>query len=118
MIRKVLPAAIYLATHHVDMRKSIDGLSVLVAERLGYNPLAGQMFIFFNRSRDKVKILYWERNGFCLWYKRLEKHRFHIPSKLHGESISITEEQLVWLLDGLDITHLKRHPTLRYTTIK
>jgi len=79
MISSVGTPIVHLATQAVDMRKSINGLSVLVTDQLALNPLNGQMFVFYNRHRDKIKILYWDKNGFCLWYKRLEKHRFHIP---------------------------------------
>ncbi len=67
---------VHLATEPVDMRKSINGLSVLVADKLEISPLSGSLFVFYNKARDKIKILYSDRNGFCLWYKRLEKHRF------------------------------------------
>ena len=63
-------------------RQSINGLSVLVANNLELSPLSGSLFVFYNKARDKIKILYWDRNGFCLWYKRLEKHRFHIPAHI------------------------------------
>ena len=70
---------VYIATGATDMRKSINGLSIMVAEQLALNPLSGYLFCFCNRKRDIVKILYLDRNGFCLWHKRLEKDRFHWP---------------------------------------
>jgi len=108
---------VHLATEPVDMRKSINGLSVLVDDLLGMNPLNGQMFVFYNRHRDKIKILYWDRNGFCLWYKRLEKHRFHIPTDISSDCIELTSNQLSWLLAGLNISEIKGHPKLHFSTV-
>jgi transposase len=109
--------SVHLATEPVDMRKSINGLSVLVADQLGLNPLNGQMFVFYNRYRDKIKILYWDRNGFCLWYKRLEKHRFHIPAEISGDHIELSSDQLSWLLAGLNVSEIKGHPKLHFSTV-
>ena len=97
------------------MRKSIDGLSVIVSEQLNKNPCGPEVFVFYNRNWDKLKILYWHKNGFCLWYKRLERGRFLLP-KMTDEHYCLTEEQLRWLLDGLRIEELKGSPTLNYTT--
>ena len=80
----------------VDMRKSIDGLAAIVELELELSPFSPALFVFCNRGRDKVKLLYWERNGFVLWYKRLEKQRFRWPSQLSN----LTSEQLSWLLAG------------------
>ena len=63
-------------------RKGINGLAVLVEEALHHDPFSEQLFVFCNRTRDKIKILYWERNGFCLWQKRLERARFKWPRRL------------------------------------
>ena len=70
---------VYLCRDIVDMRKSINGLSILVEQTLGLDPFAAQLFVFCNRKRDKVKILYWERSGGGLGYKRREKHRWACP---------------------------------------
>ena len=70
---------IYLAVGSTDMRKAINGLSILVQDELALDPLSGHLFAFCNRKRNMVKILYWDRNGFCLWHKRLEKHHFTWP---------------------------------------
>ena len=72
---------VFLCREAVDLRKSINGLSILVEEALGLDPFAPQLFVFCNRKRDKVKILYWERTGFVLWYKRLERDRFVWPEE-------------------------------------
>jgi transposase len=117
MMRHIGSPTVHLATKAVDMRKSINGLSVLVADHLECNPLSGSLFVFYNKARDKIKILYWDRNGFCLWYKRLEKHRFHIPPHISDDSIELTGEQLSWLLSGLHINEIKGHPELDFSTV-
>lgn len=94
----------------VDMRKSIDGLAALVELELDLSPFSSALFVFCNRTRDKVKLLYWERNGFVLWYKRLEKQRFRWPK--HTSTLS--SQQLSWLLDGLDIEAMQPHSTLQF----
>lgn len=93
---------IYVSLSAIDMRKSIHSLSALVIEEFKNNPQSGHLFIFFNRSRDKVKIVYWDRNGFVLHYKRLEKHRFIVPKLVERMHIVITETQLNGLLAGLN----------------
>ncbi|MCP4887188.1 MAG: IS66 family insertion sequence element accessory protein TnpB, partial [Planctomycetaceae bacterium] len=75
-------APVYLCAQPVDFRKSINGLSAMVELEFDLDPFAEALFVFCNRQRDKVKILYWEKNGFCLWYKRLEKDRFKWPKEL------------------------------------
>jgi transposase len=69
----------YICREPVDMRKSIDGLSYLVEPLLAQNPVSGNLFVFVGRDRSKVKCLYWDRTGFALWYKRLERRRFPSP---------------------------------------
>ena len=103
---------VFFYTLPVDMRCSIDGLSIIVSERLSLNPTKGALYVFFNKSQDKLKILYWQRNGFCLWYKRLEKERFKVPLS-HG-ILTLTLQQLRWLLDGLDYTRIQGHKPLSY----
>ena len=71
--------AVYLYRPAIDFRKSIGGLSALVEQELGLNPFGDALYLFINRRRDKLKALYWHRNGFCLWYKRLEAERFAWP---------------------------------------
>jgi len=93
---------IFVSTSLIDMRKSIDSLSVLVSQEFNGDPQSGHLFIFFNRSRDKVKILYWDKNGYVLHYKRMEKHRFVVPSLIGLSQLTITEIQLNGLLAGLN----------------
>lgn len=99
---------ILIYTRPVDMRRAIDGLAVIVSERLDLCPSSGTIYVFYNRQGDKLKILYWQRNGFCVWYKRLEKDRFKLP-KPSDKTMEISMQQLRWLLDGLDFTKLQRH---------
>ncbi len=93
---------IYLCTEPVDMRRSFDGLSVLVMDVLEHNPLSGSLFAFYNRVGDKLKVLYYDGQGLCLWYKRLERGRFRIPA-CEAESVELTSQELSLLLDGLEI---------------
>lgn len=109
------PVRAYIATGATDMRKSINGLSILVADQLDLDPLSGHLFVFCNRRRDIVKILYWDRNGFCLWHKRLEKDRFQWP-KTADEVLSLHGHELAWLLDGLSLDQPEAHKRLTYTT--
>jgi len=108
---------VYLCRDIVDMRKSINGLSILVEQALGLDPFAEKLFVFCNRKRDKVKILYWERSGFVLWYKRLEKHRFPWPDERADAVVSMTGRELNWLLDGIDWFRLKPHASLSYESV-
>jgi len=98
---------VYLALGHTDMRKSINGLSILVEQAMDLNPFSGDLFVFCNRLRNIVKILYWDRNGFCLWHKRLEKDRFKWP-QFENDVVNIDQRQLQWLLSGLDIADAHR----------
>lgn len=107
---------VYLALGSTDMRKSIDGLSILVSERLELNPFSGHLFAFCNRTRNIVKILYWDRNGFCLWHKRLEKHSFKWPVS-KSEIMAIGKRELDWMMDGLNIHQEDAHKSLKYSTI-
>ncbi len=106
---------VYLALGHTDMRKAINGLSMLV-EQLELDPFSGHLFVFCNRSRKILKILYWNRNGFCLWQKRLEKQRFKWP-ETPDEVLQVGQRELGWLLDGLKITQQSAHSPLHYETI-
>jgi len=108
---------VYLCLDVVDMRKSINGLSILVEQALGLDLFAPKLFVFCNRKRDKVKILYWERSGFVLWYKRLEKDRFPWPDAQSDAVVSMTGRELNWLLDGIDLFRLKPHASLSYESV-
>lgn len=108
---------IYVSLTVIDMRKSIDSLSTLVAQEFKSGPQSGHLFIFFNRCRDKVKILHWDRNGFMLHYKRLEKHRFVLPSATGNTQIMITETQLNGLLAGLNFELMGDFNEIEYDKI-
>jgi transposase len=90
----------------IDMRKSIDGLAVMVAPYLKQDALSGQMFVFVSRGRDKVKILWWDSNGFCLWYKRLERGRYPDPKLFASRALSAIE--LNGYLEGIDLMKVRR----------
>ena len=104
---------VFLALKPIDMRKSFDGLSVYVQSYLNMNPLSDGVFIFRNKSGDKVKLMYWQRNGLVIVYKRLEQGRFKWP-KAHHETLSLTRQELELLLDGVDLSKLKRLPELHF----
>jgi transposase len=101
----MLPAGLRVSIYRepVDMRKSFDGLEALVREGLGADPLSGQLFVFCNRRRDRMKLLLWDETGFWIWYKRLEGGRFHLP-----ESGSVAASELALVLEGLDLSAARR----------
>jgi len=115
-MNRVASAKIWLVLGATDMRKSIDALAVLVGDRLELDVFSGHLFVFCNRGRTIVKILYWDRNGFCLWYKRLERHHFIWPSS-EKEVLEMEHRQLRWLLDGLDPIMTCGHKRLHYKNI-
>ena len=105
------PRPIYVATVPVDMRKSFDGLAALVKNSFQKNPLDGTFFVFINRSADRLKILYWDRDGYALWYKRLEAGRFRLPVTLtqSGESVVlVSAAQLAMILEGIEPVAVKQ----------
>jgi transposase len=104
-------ARVFLAPGITDMRKAINGLSIMVEAELERNLFSGDLFVFCNRHQSIIKILYWYDNGFCLWQKRLEKHRFIWPST-EKEVAEIGIKELEWLLSGLDIH--QAHEKLEY----
>jgi transposase len=98
---------IYLATGTTDLRRSIDGLSALVRDRFGLDPLAGHLFLFRNRRGDRLKILAWDRSGFWILYKRLEQGTFAWPDEAHGP-VEMRSTDLALLLAGVDIAQTRR----------
>lgn len=105
---------VYLCLKPVDFRKGINGLAALVEVQMALDLFSERLFVFTNRRRDKVKVLYWEGSGFCLWLKRLENERFKWPTFLGSEQATITGRQLNWLLDGIDLRYVKPHQRLHY----
>lgn len=116
MIPLLQGTKVFLALGSVDMRKAIDGLSQLVAGQLQMDPFSGHLFAFCNRRRNLVKILLWERNGFWLFQKRLERQVFHWP-RSEKEVLELGIREMNWLLDGLDPLQIKPHKTLHYSNI-
>lgn len=115
MIRPAPGTPVYLYASPVDMRKSINGLAALVEQEMPLSPFDAALFVFCNRQRDKIKILGWEKNGFVLWYKRLEKHRFKWPTD--GQPAALDGALLNRLLDGYDIQPPRPHPVLYYRSL-
>ena len=105
---------VYLHRAPVDMRKQMDGLSLLVRDVIRCDPLSGSLFVFVNARCNKLKILLWERNGFVVWYKRLERDRFHWPRGRTETVLTLSGEQLNWLLDGYDVWRMKPHVVLYF----
>jgi transposase len=100
--RRGQPMQVWVATAPVDMRRSFDGLAEHVRAFLGDDPLSGSMFVFRNRSSERVKILWWDRDGLAIYYKRLERGTFRFPAG-DEKSIAIDRADLVRLLEGLEI---------------
>ena len=103
------PAAIkvYLCTVPCDMRRSFDGLSMMAEHVIGCNPYAGHLLVFSNRRTDRVKILYWDRDGWAIWYKRLEAGTFEFPFAETGRK-EIAAWELTVLLEGIDLSKGRR----------
>lgn len=107
----------YLSRQAADMRKSYDGLSGLVRQGLGRDPLSGEVFIFMNRRRTLVKLLVWDRSGFVLWSKRLERGTFELTRRLdQGASIILGWEELVLILEGVSLGSVRRR--MRYSRVQ
>ena len=110
----VQPSHIYLHRQFVDFRKSINGLSVIIESEMKLPAMSGALFIFCNKAKDKLKILYWDKTGFALWYKRLEKDKFKWPSRTDEACLKLSEQQLSWLLDGYNVIG---HQSVSYQNI-
>ena len=112
---RALPV-VYLYREPVDFRKAYLGLSAIVEQELGHNVFEGHLYAFTNKRRNKIKCLYWERNGFVLYYKSLAEEKFKWPR--HDEDlVTLTGEQLNWLLDGYDLKTMIPHKKLVYDTV-
>ena len=103
---------VYLHRKPVDMRKQMDGLSTIIQYDLASDPFSGSLFVFINKAKDKLKILTWENNGFIVWYKRLEQEKFAWPKLDDRNMLTISGDELNFLLDGYDIWALKPHQKL------
>ena len=108
---------IYLYREAVDMSKAINGLSALVEQEGVGELFSPSLFVFTGRRRDSIKILYFDRSGFALWQKKLEKDKFPWPRKWPEEVVTVTPEQLSWLLDGYDVWKMKPFESLSYSRV-
>lgn len=106
--------SVFLAVGSTDMRKSINGLSIIVQEYFDLDVFSGALFAFCNKRRKLVKILYWDSNGFCLWMKRLERGNFKWP-RTEEDVMKISRKELSWLLSGLELKQQVKHKELNYS---
>ena len=109
MLSALESASVYLACGSTDLRKSIDGLAALVSHSFELDLFTNSLFVFCNKDRDKLKILFWDHNGFWLYYRRLEKGRFRWPVRSEAATLTISRRQLQWLLDGLPLEQPRAH---------
>ena len=110
MINRNPSIKVYLALGNTDMRKSFNGLAALVQECFKLEIFSESIFVFCNKNRNRIKLLQWDRNGFWLHYKRLEKGIFNWPENIYEkETLEISDRQLSWLLDGLEINQERAH---------
>jgi transposase len=103
---------IYVATQPVDGRKGVDSLTAMVRSALSQDPLSGHLYVFFSRRCDRVRVVYWDRNGYAMWTKRLERGRFHPSFSADGRlSVSAIEAaDLALILEGIDLAGARRRP--------
>jgi transposase len=101
--------AIYAAVDPIDMRRSFDGLAAAAREHLQQDPQSGALFLFVNRDGDRMKVLWWDKNGFCILYKRLERGTFRVPSALErgARSVQIDGAELAKILEGIELSRAK-----------
>ena len=105
-VKNITAEHVFLACGHTDMRKSIDGLAAIVQQNFKLDPFSKDVFMFCGRRKDRIKALFWDGDGFSLLYKRLDNGKFCWP-KSPNEVISISEQQLRWLMEGLEICQPK-----------
>ena len=112
MLTLALPSRVFVCTQPADMRRSFDGLAFLVQQFLQGDPLSGHLFVFRNKAQDRLKVLFWDGDGYVIYYKRLEKGTFRFP-KGNGASVTVRAADLTMLLDGVDLTSVRRRPRYR-----
>ena len=101
---------LYLYGHATDMRKGFDGLSGIISGELGQNPVSGDVYIFINKRRDRMKLFVWDGDGFWIFYKRLEKGTFQLPSTIADHaSLQLPYDDLLLMLQGIDFENIQRH---------
>jgi len=109
---------VYLHRAPIDMRKQRSGLAALVQEVMQQDPFSSALYIFTGKRRDRIKILWWDKNGFVVWYKVIEgKEKFPWPRHLDDEVITLSAEQLNWLLEGYDVWKMKPHQSLVFSHV-
>jgi len=108
---------VFIHREPVDMRKAINGLSEIVQSSGVGNLMEPHLFVFSGRRRNTIKILYFDKSGFCLWQKRLEVDKFPWPKKLTESVVTVTAEQLSWLLEGYDIWKIKPFSALHFEKV-
>lgn len=109
-----LSVGVYLCTAPTDMRKGFDSLAALVSQHLGRDPLSGDLFLFLSRSKDRIKALLWEADGFTIWYRRLEAGTYRLPACPPGATgVTLKASELAMLLDGIDLKSVRRSPRYR-----
>jgi transposase len=101
---------VFVATERVDGRKGIDGLSVLVRSQFAEDPLSGTMYVFFSRRADRVRVLHWDRDGYVLITKRLERGSYRIPWTVEQRRVVVEAAELLLVLEGIDVRGAKRRP--------
>ena len=114
MIIDISKLKIYVKPGPTDFRKQINGLSIIVQEEMELNPLNGNLYVFCNKSRNRIKILYWDKTGFAMWLKRLEKGKFPWPRNVE-EALEIDLEKMKMLLSGIDFWNA--HKELKFSKI-
>lgn len=107
---------VYLYRDAVDFRKAAFGLAAIIEQELGHDPFGGTLYAFTNRQRNKIKCVFWDHNGFVLYYKSLAEEKFKWPKK-GDDVIALTGEQINWLLDGYDINKMTPLKTLKYSAL-
>ena len=108
---------IFVATGATDMRKGFTGLQGIITSHLEQDPLSGHLFLFVNRRRDKLKILYWDGDGLAIWYKRLEQGTFQMPAIKDDQKMAvIRSEELTMLLRGIDLNSAKRRKRFAFAS--
>ena len=108
---------VFLYRLPTDMRKSFHGLVALTESALQQDPLSGSLFVFFNRRRDRIKILYWGQTGFCIWYQQLQKGTYQLPDEqsLEGQqTVEVTRAQLSLILDGIDLSSARQRTRFQW----
>ncbi len=113
MIALAAQVRVFLYRLPTDMRKSFHRLVALTESELKQDPLSGSLFVFLNRRRDRIKILYWGQTGFCIWYQQLEKGTYQVPRQEtldEQDTLEVTRSQLSLILDGIDLSSARQRP--------